>query len=125
MFGFGKNKSPAKKTMPDDPVAYTMLAVANMTNLDPTKLTDNLRDTVLKHTLVACKIVDNKYDFCAHYMYYFSLVLYELAKAQNDAGWKEKSDRVLAAMGNFIEIEKANISKSTYNKLKDFFDKCQ
>ena len=124
MFGFGKKSAPKKQKMPDDPVAYTMLAVANMTNLDPTKLTDNLRDTVLKHTLVAVKDTNNKFDFCAYYMHYFSFVLCELARSKNDAGWKEKSDRVLVAMGNFIEIEKANISKATYNELKDYFDKC-
>ena len=120
MFGFGK-KTVTK--MPDEAVAYTMLVIANMTKLDPTKLTDNLRDTIMKHTLVASKDCKNKYDFCANYMRFFSFVLHEVGKSRNEAGWEEKSGRVMEALDNFIEFEKSHITKPTYDTIRDILNK--
>jgi hypothetical protein len=122
MFGFGKKKTVTK--MPDEPVAYTMLAIANMTKLDPTALPNELRDAIMKSTLISSKECTNKYDFCANYMIGFALVLHGVAQGQKDAGWQEKSDRVLQAAANFLAIEKANITKPTYDKLQAFIDGC-
>ena len=122
MFGFGKKNKATK--MPDDPVSYTMLAIANMTKLDPTGLPNELRDSIMKSTLVASGDCSNKYDFCANYMIAFSLVLHGVAKGRNEAGWQEKSDRVLQAAANFMEIEKTNMTKPIYDKLKAFLDAC-
>ena len=120
MFGFGKKKTASK--MPDDPVAYTMLAIANMTKLDPSALPNDLRDSIMKNAMVRSQDCKNKYDFCANYMIAFAVVLHGIAKGRNETGWQEKSDRVLNAAFNFVEIEKSNITQSTYDYCKRFFE---
>ena len=120
MFGFGKKNKATK--MPDEPAAYTMTVIANMTKLDPTKFPNNLRDEMTMGAIKAAEDPKNKYDFCANYMLRFATVLHGVGKAQNEAGWEEKSGRVLEALDNFIEFEKDHIPKPTYDMIRHYLD---
>ena len=88
-----------------------------MTNLDPTKLPNEVRDAILLRALQNSGHTDNKYDFCANYMIALAFVLHGMNQ-------RADSDKVLQASISFVSNEKENMTASIYDGCKLIFDKC-
>jgi hypothetical protein len=117
MFGFGNNKNDKANKKAEEKIYYTMKVIGEMTNLDPTKLPNDLRDTILLHALQSSGHTDNKYDFCASYMIALASVLHGMKR-------RTESDKVLQASISFVSNKKENITASIYNECQLIFDKC-